>query len=341
MGSPFTAGLIETAAEKLTTGTAVGARVLQWQGTPSDDALALRFAAGLHWLALCGLDEDLVDLYGGDAVVGQDPASWDRIEQAMEHHGPALLRFIQSPPQTNEVGRSGVLFAGFMAIAGRTGQPLSLREIGSSAGLNLNWHRYGYAPSGIDIKWGNLDAPVVLRPDWEGPAPAVVEVEIADAVGCDLNPANLDAIGSEVPTSNEANRLLAYIWPDQKERLQRMRGALSIAGEHPPKVERASAAKWLQRIVPEQKTGTIQVLFHSIVWQYLPEEERAGIKEVIDQAASIATKEKPFAWLRMEPSVSGKCAELRLSLWPDAPKRHAERHLADVCYHGKWVRWLG
>lgn len=337
MGSPFMAGLLETAAEKLTLETAVGARILQWPGTPSDDALALRFAAGLHWLALCGTDQGLIDLYGNGSIPGQDPRSWDCVEQALNNYAPVLMRFIEGPPQTNEVGRSSVLFGGFMATARRTGLPLSLREIGSSAGLNLNWHRYGYAPAGTDLEWGNVKGPVVLRPDWEGPLPALCDVQVNDAAGCDLNPADLSALGSEVPERNEANRLLAYIWPDHKERLERMRGALDIAGEHPPVVLRESAAAWLKRIVPEQKPGTAQVLFHSIVWQYLPQDERVRIKAVIDHASSAATENKPFAWLRMEPSDSGKWAELRLSLWPES----LELHLADVCYHGKWVRWFG
>ncbi|CAN0602574.1 unnamed protein product, partial [Ectocarpus sp. 12 AP-2014] len=34
MGSPFMEGLLETAADKLTSETAVGARILRWQGTP-------------------------------------------------------------------------------------------------------------------------------------------------------------------------------------------------------------------------------------------------------------------------------------------------------------------
>lgn len=336
MGSPFMEGLLETAADKLTSETTVGARILQWQGNPSDDALGLRFAAGLHWLALCGADQGLIDLYGNGAIPGLNPAAWDCIEQALENRAPALMRFIEGPPQTNEVGRSAVLFGGFMITANRTGLPLSLREIGSSAGLNLNWHRYGYAPAGTDLEWGNIEGSVVLRPDWEGPLPVICDVQINDAAGCDLNPADLSALGSAVPERDEAKRLLSYIWPDQKERLARMRGALEIASKHPPLVVRESAATWLKRVVPEQKLGTAQILFHSIVWQYLPEDERTRIRAVIDDASLAATADKPFAWLRMEPSEAGKWAELRLSLWPGAQ----DLHLAIVCYHGKWVRWF-
>ena len=341
MGSPFTAALLETAAECLTKDHPVGMAVLDWCGTPSDDALGLRFCAGLHWLALCGIDEELADFYRSRTIVGEVPASWRLIERALIRHAAALMRFIERPPQTNEVGRSGVLFGGFMAIARRTGLPLSLREVGASAGLNLNWHRYGYRPSGIDLEWGAIDGPVVLRPSWEGPAPRLADVKVGDVMGCDLNPADLSAItlssDPNGPASDEANRLLSYIWPDQEARMERMRGALRIAGEHPPLVEQDGAAEWLGKVVPQQKQGCTQVVFHTVVWQYVSEEQRQGVKLVMDRAAEAATTDKPLAWLRMEPSESGGCAELRVSIWPD----RQDIHLADVCYHGKWIRWLG
>lgn len=341
MGSPFTAALLETAAEQLTRDTTVGEAVLSWDGEPGDDALGLRFCAGLHWLALTRADPELTDLYRDRSPLEATPSSWQLIERVLSEQSPALMRFIERPPQTNEVGRSGVLFGGCMAVARWTGLPLSLREIGASAGLNLNWHRYGYRPSGLEITWGTVEGPVILRPYWEGPAPHLAEVQVKDAMGCDLNPADLDAVtlsdGPDGPASDEANRLLSYIWPDQEARMERMRGALRIAAEHPPLVTQSGAAEWLANVVPEQRGGSTQVVFHTVVWQYLSSQQRAGIQHVMASAAETASPQKPLAWLRMEPSEDGGCAELRVTLWPDG----RETHLADVCYHGKWIRWLG
>lgn len=341
MGSPFTAALLETAAERLTRDTAVGDALLSWSGDASDDALGLRFCAGLHWLALTKADSELLSFYRDRAAAGETPNSWNMIERVLAEQSPALMRFIERPPQTNEVGRSGVLFGGCMAIARWTDLPLSLREIGASAGLNLNWHRYGYLPSGIDLKWGDIEGPVLITPAWEGPAPRLTGVEVVDAMGCDLNPADLKAVtladSPDGAASDEANRLLSYIWPDQEARMERMRGALRIAAEHAPVVTRAGAAEWLEKHVPEQPDGCVQVVFHTVVWQYISAEQRQGIHEVMARAAETATSNRPLAWLRMEPSEDGRCAELRVSLWPDG----RETHLADVCYHGKWIRWLG
>lgn len=341
MGSPFTAALLETAAERLTRDTAVGDTILSWKGEARDDALGLRFCAGLHWLALTKTDVELARFYADRKPLSGSPTSWEMIERVLTEQSPALMRFIERPPQTNEVGRSGVLFGGCMAIARWTGLPLSLREIGASAGLNLNWHRYGYRPTGIDLEWGDVEGPVLIAPTWEGPAPLLTGIEVLDAKGCDLNPADLNAVllsdSPEGPASDEANRLLSYIWPDQEARMERMRGALRIAAEDPPVVTASGAAEWLGKRVPEQREGCTQVVFHTVVWQYISAQQRRGIHEVMEQAAETASDTKPLAWLRMEPSAAGGCAELRITLWPDG----SDTHLADVCYHGRWIRWLG
>ena len=48
------------------------------------------------------------------------------------------------PPQTNEVGRSGIVWPAMMAIANETGVSLRLLEVGASGGLNLQMDRFAY-----------------------------------------------------------------------------------------------------------------------------------------------------------------------------------------------------
>jgi hypothetical protein len=75
-------------------------------------------------------------------------------------------------------------------------------------------------------------------------------------------------------------------------------------------------------------------VFHSIVLQYLSEDERQHLQEVIREAAERATSSAPLAWLHMEPA--GEHADVRLTLWPDG----TERLLARAGYHGEIVHWL-
>ncbi len=79
------------------------------------------------------------------------------------------------------------------------------------------------------------------------------------------------------------------------------------------------------------------MLFHSVVWWYIPEAERARITRAIEAAGARATRDAPLAWLRMEGSRLEE-TELRLRLWPDGDDTHARER---VHWHGASVRWLG
>ncbi len=83
------------------------------------------------------------------------------VTRVVEEHRTYIETFLSSAPQTNEVGRSGVLVGGFLQIAKETGLPLRLLEIGASAGLNAVWDRYHYQLGAAD--WGDRRAPCTSR----------------------------------------------------------------------------------------------------------------------------------------------------------------------------------
>src|SRR3990167_5427368 len=133
------------------------------------DATPLRPLGALHHLVLTGAAPALAAQYP-EARPATDPAALIAAARAaMDQHRPAIAAFMTSPPQTNEVGRSFCLAPCFMQISAAFGLPLRLFEIGSSAGLNLRWDRYGYVFDGQP--WGDPASPVQLASGWRGPAP--------------------------------------------------------------------------------------------------------------------------------------------------------------------------
>ncbi len=324
LGSPFTARLLALLAERLREDSVVGRVILHWPGDPIEDALALRLAAALHAIVLVGRDRGLAGIYPPAPDIDDRPFR-EAVETALDDHAEALLRFVDSPPQTNEIGRSAVLAAGFLTIAERTSLPLALFEIGSSAGLNLRWDSYGHDLGGVRLPAD--DGAPVLEPEWRGPPPPAADFEVTERRGCDRKPVDL-------ASAEAAYRLRAYVWPDQPERLNRLDQALAVARRTPVTIDRADAADWAEIHLTSGRPGATTVLFHSIVWQYIPEDRRARLHEFIHAAGRKATVRAPFAWLRMEPHASGSAA-LQLTLWPGG-RTH---HLADVDYHGRWIDW--
>ena len=228
--------------------------------------------------------------------------------------------------QTNEVRRCAALLFGFLTVSAETDLPLRLLEVGTSAGLNLRWDRYRYEADGFS--WGPSGSAVTLEFELDGdPPPVPSSVEIRERRGCDAAP--LDP-----STPDGRLTLLTYIWPDQPERIARMQAALEIAAEVPVSVDRKPAAAWTRRLLAEPAPGQATVLYHSIVSQYLGEEERASLFDGIREAGARATADAPLAWLRMEPA--DNLADVHLTLWPGGEGRR----LARAGYHGTPVELL-
>jgi hypothetical protein len=325
-GSPFTARVLEAAWADRERGGALAELLAEWHGDAGADAVPLRLAGGLHALALSGRDVELAALYPPRQAPGDLAHA---VANAMLDHRNVITAYLALAPQTNEIGRSAVLLPGFAAVAQITGLPLSTFEIGASAGLNQLWHHYRYELG--NVTWGDAASEVLIRTDWQGPAPQLPEhIDVASHAACDVSPIDLRA-------DDAALRLLSYVWPDQRERLDRLRCAIALAQRLQVRVEAADALTWAQDALATQRRGCATVLYHSVMWQYMPEPTRNGLRGLIEATGSHATRQAPLAWLAFEPPEHDARMLLTLTLWPGGERRV----LAEAHPHGRWVRWLG
>jgi hypothetical protein len=326
LGSPFTALLCTLVADRLDPATPLGRRLDGWPGNPQDDALMLRVAGGLHALVRAGKAPALAALYPPAPMPDADKL-WDALAPSLA--GNILLPWLESAPQTNEVARSGVLVPGFLTIAAETGLPLALLELGCSAGLNLVPDRYAYRLGTQAV--GNPESCLRIEPVWEGADPPVAPLAIESRAGVDLNP--LDVLNPD-----ERSRLLAYVWPDQPHRLERMARAIAITAEDMPEIVKGDAADFVEARARPRR-GVATTVFHSIAFQYFPQATQARIHAHMERTGAKATADAPLAWLRfeLEPGAdSGTPPTLRSRLWPGGE----DRLLARAHPHGKQVQWL-
>lgn len=330
LGSAFTARLLEAMLHDWLDAGPMRALLPAWtSGPPATDLVPLRLAGGLHALALSGRHPALTALYPPAAARFDAQALVPLLRRLLVDEAEWLRGFLASAPQTNETQRSAVLIGGYAAVAQATGLPLSLREIGASAGLNLAWDRFHYQLG--TQRWGDPASPVQIVSDWRGAAPALPDgIAVADRRGNDLMPVDL---GDPLAVL----RLRAYVWPDQAARAARLQGAIALAQQGLPRIEAGDAAAWVAHELAVLRAGVATVLVHSVVWLYLPPATRAAIESTLADAGARATPAAPLAWLRMEFYESGAPAELRLTLWPGCE----ERTLARAHPHGEWVEWLG
>ncbi len=334
LGSPFMAALLDRAAAEHERTGSVGGVLISWSDDPVQDAVPLRWAAALHALVLSGADANLAAVYPPSDRAGDAEAVWRAVLDAIASHRPEIDAFLSSPPQTNEVGRSAVLLGGFLEIARMTeGRPLRMLEIGASAGLNLLWDRYQYELGGR-AHWGDADSTVVVRAEWAGKLPPLdAGISVAERAGSDAEPIDLEDETARL-------RLRAYVWADQPARMHLLDAAVALVCREKVRVERSEAAAWVSKHLQAPATGLTTVLYHSIAWEYFPEETKRRIQSAVEEAGRRADPASPLAWLRLEPSSGGGpgggMPELRLTLWPGG----RDRCLARAHTHGPPVTWL-
>ncbi len=308
--------------------TACGARMRGWPGRVLEDALPLRLAGGLHWLHLTGADDRLAAVYAGDVT---DQTAVDALVLALvTAHDDALLPWFDSPPQTNEAGRSASFMAGLAWLAQRVGPRFELNEIGASAGINSMMDRYFYDLGGQH--YGPAASLMRITPEWRGPPPPATQLRITSIQGCDQAPINL-------ADPAQALRVKSYVWPENHERLARMDAAIQLASQHAADLVAMDAADWVaMRLATPQPDGVCRVINHSIVWQYIPQAGRARITAAIEAVGAQATASCPIAWLALETNRATFRHELTVRHWPDGgePLLLGEAHA-----HGAWVEWRG
>lgn len=327
--APFTALLCRAVADgAVPADTRTGQRLAAWPGEPMTDALPMRMTGALHWLVRAGRVPVLALLYPPADL--PDPAQLAAaVTAAVRAEDGAIHDFLDSPPQTNEVGRAGALLPGLLVVAQETGLPLRLFELGASAGLNLNMA--GFAATLGGVAAGDAGSDVHIAPHWTGPPPPAAALHVVERRGVDIAP--LDATRADV-----AARLLAFMWPDQPERLTRTQAAIALARQHPPALEQGDAADWVDTQVALH-AGAATIVYHSIAFQYFPPASQRRIAAQLAALGATASPAAPLAWLRMEmdDAANPGLPTIRLTLWQGGA---ADERLLGHCHpHGRFVQW--
>jgi len=227
--------------------------------------------------------------------------------------------------QTNEVRRAWGLLPGFLAL---DTERIDLVELGASAGLLLALDHYDYRYRAGS--WGGGEDILVLEGDDRGGPPAELvrrRLEVARRVGLDLDPVALDEQGARL--------LQAFVWPDQQERIERLRAAIAIARECDIEQLQGDYVDLLPSVLDQRREDALMVVFHSVSTTYLSDERYEQLVAILERAG----REAPLAWVsfegpRHDPDYGG--VALSVTRWPDGETRV----LAKVDFHAAWLDWF-
>ena len=289
--------------------------------------------AAVHFLLLRGADHPLRRHYPNlnGAVRREEGDPFPLLQDFCAQYRDRLMALIVSRvTNTNEVGRSAVLNAGFRAVAGEAGEPLHLIEIGPSAGLNLIWDRYRvrYLRDGAALATDTPEAKLTLDTQLrgEGIPPLGPAPRVASRVGLERNRVDL-------ANADDRDWLRALVWPDQVARFARLEAALDVYKDVRPEIRAGNALDLLPEALAEVPASETACVYHS----YVTYQFSADMRAALDDTLIAASLRRPVWRLRYEGMMNNENF-LTLRVYRDGTKE--DRTLARAHPHGAWIEWL-
>ncbi|MGR9050441.1 DUF2332 domain-containing protein [Halobacillus faecis] len=286
----------------------------------------LLFAA-VHDLLLGGADHELAHFYQSVTDHPDRKRNPFPIFKAFcrENEEAILDRLRTKRVQTNEVRRCAYLYPVFCSIYKQTNKPLSLIEIGTSAGLQLQWDQYSYS-YGDDHIYGNQDSFVhltskvrkgSLSPDVLKDTPPVTK-----RVGIDLHV-------SDLTKEEDVHWLKALIWPEHEERRKNFETAVQQLRTHPPVLKEGDGVALLPDIADEIPGDTALCIFHTHVANQMPESVKG---ELLRQVDGIGEKREVY-------HIYNNMNDRKLHVDAHVDGEFRTETIGETDGHGRWFDW--
>lgn len=288
--------------------------------------------AATHYLLLAGAEHPLATHY--PSVVTDRPPGGDPVEHfrafCLERRDSVRTLLETRLIQTHVIRRAACLLPGFVHVGELGGgRPLSLVDVGASAGLHLLWDRY-CCDYGRGIRAGPIDSPVRIDCELRGdhgaplrqPLPAV-----AERIGVDLNPI-------DIHDEDALLWLRALIWPEHADRRQLLDTALALAREDPPRVVAGDVVDELPAILKGVRRDTTLCLSSGAALHQLSDESREMVWALLSRQA----RSRPVFFV--VEGGSDRPGEHFVSLLRFEGDKRTIQILARCNPHGRWLELL-
>ncbi|QMU95998.1 DUF2332 domain-containing protein [Microbacterium esteraromaticum] len=197
-------------------------------------------------------------------------------EFVLEHADELVAECGRRGVQINEPLRLAALLPALSMIDG----PIALLELGAAAGLCLYPDRFSFRIDGADgvprerIDPSDGPSPVLLGSVVTGELPPLRVPEVIWRAGVDLDPL-------DVRSPSDRAWLESLIWPGERERSERIAGAMAIVAADPPVLRAGDAAEQLEAVVACAPAGAKLVITTPGMLVYLPRPRRLELIERI------------------------------------------------------------
>lgn len=241
--------------------------------------------------------------------------------------------------QTNEVTRCANLLPAFILAYQRSGyQPLNMIEIGSSAGLNLLWHKYCYhygsSLTTDDIIVGDLSSPIQIRCEIVGShLPPLSEAALPVVASCQ----GIELVPRDISDEQDMRWVRAAIWPEEGKRHQVLDAAIVFARQQGISLHAGDACDLLPAMlaaIPPSQTA--------IIWDsYAINQGPIAVQQRILQQLVDASRERKLYRASLEFAFEQQAPGPQLALYEYQGGEIVKQEvLARCAVHGEHMIWL-
>ncbi len=285
------------------------------------------FLAAIHYLLLSGTDHILKEYYPNVTKFPRPvEESFTHFKDFCQHYRDEIILILKNKlVQTNEIRRCAYLYPSFCFIYDKAKKPLSLVEIGTSAGLQLLWDRYSYSYGKNEV-YGNPSSNVHLTAELrKGKAPLLLQNSppVTSKIGIDLHV-------NDLSNNEDYLWLKSLLWPEHKERLEMFEKAAQLFNKNPVNLIEGDGVSLLMEVVRQIPTDSVLCIFHTHVANQIPDELK---KKLMENIKTIAAQRDVF--------------HLYNNVW-DIGKLHLDYFIngnefneiiGDTDGHGRWFDW--
>ena len=290
------------------------------------------FFAAVHYLLLKNQEEPLAKYYPS---IQQSPITEIRFDLFKgfcldkEHEIQQIIstRLVQ----TNVINRCAYLMPIFSKLIAEEGRPTTIIDIGTSAGLTLNFDKYEYWYNGQKL-FGESNV-IVESKIIESPIPKIYPIsQPIQKIGIDQN--LIDPMDKD-----EVLWLKALVWADQLVRFTIMDEALKLGDLKSIKFIQADMIVDFEQVILKVERSQTLIIYATHVLYQFTQVQKDEFYAMLDRIGQV----RDFHFLSVEGMVSllekyhSKETVIELTSYKNQQK--TVRFVAETNGHGNWIRW--
>lgn len=290
------------------------------------------FFAAIHYLLLKNQDEELARHYPSIQKKKFEEIPFGIFKKFCIEHQDAIEKIISTRiVQTNVISRCAYLMPVFSKIISEENKPVTIIDIGTSAGLTLNFDQYEY--------WYNNEKVF-------GQSNVIVKSTIIDSAIPEiykiLQPISKIGIDQNIIDPTDKDEILwlkALVWADQLERFTAIDEALKSDELKRIKFIKADSVLDFEKEILKTDSKQTLIIYSTHVLYQFPENLKDEFYNMLDRIAQT----RNFYFLSVEgikhllEKYHFKNSVVELTSYKN--KKKTETFIAETNGHGNWIKW--